>query len=111
MEEINNKIAKLQQDFGNMLPKATNEAAIWVDKVEDLAGLSEADIAQCKKDAESRDGKAPYCIVITNTTQQPILASLENRALLLFIVPTEQENSTPSPSSLRWQSCALRRPN
>lgn len=81
MEEINNKIAKLQQDFGNMLPKATNEAAIWVDKVEDLAGLSEADIAQCKKDAESRDGKAPYCIVITNTTQQPILASLENRAL------------------------------
>lgn len=81
MEEINNKIAKLQQDFGNMLPKATNEAAIWVDRVEDLAGLSEADIAQCKKDAESRDGKAPYCIVITNTTQQPILASLENRAL------------------------------
>ena len=81
MEEINNKIAKLQQDFGNMLPKATNEAAIWVDKVEDLAGLSEADIAQCKKDAESRGGKAPYCIVITNTTQQPILASLDNRQL------------------------------
>ena len=81
MEEINNRIAKLQQDFGNMLPKSTNEAAVWVDKKEDLAGLSEADIAQCKKDAESRDKKSPYCIVITNTTQQPILTNLENRAL------------------------------
>ena len=46
-----------------------------------LLGLSEGAIAQCKKDAESRGGKAPYCIVITNTTQQPILANLENRQL------------------------------
>ena len=54
---------------------------VWGDNREDLAGLSEADIAQCKKDAEMRGGKAPYCIVIINTTQQPILASLQNRAL------------------------------
>ena len=64
-----------------MLPKAANEATVWVNDVKELSGLSETDIAQCKKDAEGRGGKAPYCIVITNTTQQPILASLENRAL------------------------------
>ena len=81
MQEINKELAKLQQDFGNMLPKAANEATVWVSDVKELAGLSDTDIAQCKKDAESRGGKAPYCIVITNTTQQPILASLENRAL------------------------------
>ena len=81
MQEINKELAKLQQDFGNMLPKAANEATVWVSDVKELAGLSETDIAQCKKDAESRGGKAPYCIVITNTTQQPILASLENRGL------------------------------
>ena len=81
MQEINNRLAKLQQDFGNMLPKAANEATVWVNDVKELSGLSETDIAQCKKDAEGRSGKAPYCIVITNTTQQPILASLENRAL------------------------------
>ena len=81
MQEINNRLAKLQQDFGNMLPKAANEATVWVNDVKELSGLSETDIAQCKKDAEGRGGKAPYCIVITNTTQQPILASLENRAL------------------------------
>lgn len=81
MQEINNRLAKLQQDFGNMLPKAANEATVWVNDVKELSGLSETDIAQCKKDAKGRSGKAPYCIVITNTTQQPILASLENRAL------------------------------
>lgn len=81
MQEINKELAKLQQEFGDMLPKAANEATVWVSDVKELAGLSETDIAQCKKDAENRGGKAPYCIVITNTTQQPILASLENRGL------------------------------
>ena len=81
MQEINKELAKLQQEFGDMRPKAGNEATVWVNDVKELSGLSEAGIAQCKKDAESRGGKAPYCIVITNTTQQPILASLDNRQL------------------------------
>ena len=81
MQEINKELAMLQQEFGDMLPKAGNEATVWVNDVKELSGLSEAGIAQCKKDAESRGGKAPYCIVITNTTQQPILASLDNRQL------------------------------
>lgn len=81
MQEINKELANLQQEFGDMLPKAGNEATVWVNDVKELSGLSEAGIAQCKKDAESRGGKAPYCIVITNTTQQPILASLDNRQL------------------------------
>lgn len=81
MKEINTKLAQLQQDFGNMLPKVSVASTVWVNDVKELAGLSEGTIAQCKKDAESRGGKAPYCIVITNTTQQPILANLENRRL------------------------------
>ena len=81
MKEINTKLAQLQQNFGNMLPKASVASTVWVNDVKELAGLSEGAIAQCKKDAESRGGKAPYCIVITNTTQQPILANLENRRL------------------------------
>ena len=81
MKQINLRISDLQQQWGDLLPDATNNAVVWVDKKEDLAGLSEADIAQCKKDAESRGGKAPYAIVIVNTTQQPLLASLDNREL------------------------------
>ncbi len=81
MKEINLRISDLQQQWGTVLPDATNNAVVWVDKKEDLAGLSDADIAQCEKDAQSRGGKAPYAIVIINTTQQPILASLDNREL------------------------------
>ena len=81
MKKINLRISDLQQQWGDQLQDATNNAVVWVDKKEDLAGLSDADIAQCQKDAESRGGKAPYAIVIVNTTQQPLLASLDNRDL------------------------------
>ncbi len=81
MKQINLRISELQEQWGTMLPDATNNAVVWVQNKSELAGLSEADIAQCKKDAESRGGKAPYCIVIINTTQQPILTSLDNRDL------------------------------
>ena len=81
MKEINQKISDLQQKWGDDLPSATNDAVVWVEKKEDLAGLSEADIAQCAKDAESLGKKAPYAIVIVNTTQQPLLANLDNRDL------------------------------
>ena len=81
MKEINLKIADLQQQWGELVPDATNNAVVWVDKKEDLAGLSEAALAQCATDAESLGKKAPYAIVIVNTTQQPLLASLDNRDL------------------------------
>ena len=81
MKQINSRISELQQQWGSILPEATNNAVVWADSKEELAGLSDADIAQCKKDAESRGSKAPYCVVIINTTQQPILASLQNREL------------------------------
>ena len=81
MKAINLRISELQQKWGDMLQEATNGAVVWVDNKEDLAGLTDADIEQCKKDAESRGGKAPYAIVIVNTTQQPLLTSLDNREL------------------------------
>lgn len=81
MKQINTRISDLQEQFGNLLPAATNNAVVWVNSKEKLAGLSDADIAQCKKDAESLGNKAPYCIVIVNTTQQAILTNLQNREL------------------------------
>ncbi len=81
MKAINLRITDLQQQWGDLLLEATNNAVVWVDSKEKLAGLNDADIEQCKKDAESRGGKAPYAIVIVNTTQQPLLASLDNRDL------------------------------
>ena len=81
IEEINKRISELQINWGTLLPDATNNAVVWVDNVKELKGLNEADIAQCKKDAETRGAQSPYCIVIVNTTQQAILTNLENRDL------------------------------
>ena len=81
MKKINLRISELQTQWGDLLQESTNDAVVWVDKKEDLSGLSEADITQCENDAKSRGGKAPYAIVIVNTTQQPLLASLDNRDL------------------------------
>ena len=81
MKQINTRISDLQEQFGNLLPAATNNSVVWVNSKEELAGLSDADIAQCKKDAESLGNKAPYCIIIVNTTQQAILTNLQNREL------------------------------
>ena len=81
MESVNKRLSELQQQFGTLLPEATNAAVVWVETREELDGLSEADLAQCRKDAQSLGQKAPYCIVIANTTQQPLLASLNNRDL------------------------------
>ena len=81
VEQINKRISDLQQQWGTQLQEATNNAVVWVNSKEELAGLSDADIAQCEKDAQSRGAKAPYAIVIINTTQQPILTNLDNRDL------------------------------
>ena len=81
MKAINRRISDLQQQWGNDLPDATNDAVVWVQTADELAGLSEADIAQCAKDAENLGGKAPYAIVIVNTTQQALLTNLDNREL------------------------------
>ncbi|MBR3726621.1 MAG: M3 family metallopeptidase [Prevotella sp.] len=81
MKQINLRISELQQQWGDLLPEATNSSVVWVNTEKELSGLSATDIAQCKKDAESRGGKTPYCIVISNTTQQAILTSLDNRDL------------------------------
>ena len=101
MKEINLRISDLQQQWGDLLQAATNDAIVWVDKKEDLAGLSEADIAQCQKDAESRGGKAPVSTI----------ASCARRSMrplsIVLMVPTP--STTPLLSSARWPSCVPRR--
>lgn len=81
LEKVNARIAVLQQDFVKMNIDARNKAIVPIEDVEELAGLTEGQIAQCKADAEADSNvSAPYAIVISNTTQQAILASLDNRA-------------------------------
>lgn len=81
LEKINNRIAVLEQTFGKRLPEAVNNSLIWIDNEEELAGLSADAIEQLKHNASENGSQATYAVILTNTTQQPIIASLENRAL------------------------------
>lgn len=80
-KEISSRLSELTTQFERTIVEALAAQTVWTDDVEELDGLSEAQLAQCRHDAEARGGKAEYALVLTNTTQQPIMASLNNRAM------------------------------
>ncbi|SYZ62824.1 metallo-peptidase (plasmid) [Leishmania braziliensis MHOM/BR/75/M2904] len=54
-------------------------ASLIVADAAELEGLSEDEIATAQKEAESLGHPGKHALVIVNTTQQPLLASLRNR--------------------------------
>ncbi|WP_417265117.1 M3 family metallopeptidase [Brumimicrobium sp.] len=74
LKEINSNLASLTAEFGKTLLAATNEGALIITDKKELEGLSESTLASLK----TEDGA--YRIPILNTTQQPLLSSLSNRA-------------------------------
>ncbi len=81
LKELNGKLSSLQTEFGQKLTAGTREAALVVKSRAALAGLSDDEIAAAAKAAADRQLPAgSYLIPLQNTTQQPALASLKNRA-------------------------------
>jgi len=81
LRTINTKLAELQTEFSQNVLNEVNDSAIIVDTREELAGLTEAQIEGAADAAEERDLTGRYVIPMLNTTQQPTMASLENREL------------------------------
>ena len=81
LRALNAQIASLTTRFGQNVLKATTDAAITVDKVEDLKGLSAEQVSAAAQAAEARGLKGTWLIALQNTTQQPLLAQLDNRVL------------------------------
>ncbi len=81
LTKINAEIADLSTKFRQKLLADTNASAVVVEKKTELAGLSEGDLAAAA--AAARDKKLPdrWVLPLRNTTQQPSLGSLEDRAL------------------------------
>jgi peptidyl-dipeptidase Dcp len=90
LTEINGKIAKLSNDYRTKLLAANNEAAVLVDSKEELDGLSDADLAAAASAAKKAGHDGKYLLVIRNTTQQPLLGSLKNRALRLKLMQASE---------------------
>ncbi|MFB2813218.1 M3 family metallopeptidase [Shewanella xiamenensis] len=78
---LNEEQSTLTNEFSQRLLRLTKEIAIVVDSKEQLAGLSDSEITSAANDAKAAGHEGKYLINITNTTRQPILASLENREL------------------------------
>jgi peptidyl-dipeptidase Dcp len=81
LKAINAELATLQTTFEQNVLKEKNASSVVVDKREDLAGLSDNQIAAAEAAAkdEHKDGK--FVLRLQNTTGQPSLGSLQNRAL------------------------------
>lgn len=81
LKEINGELAKLGAEFSQKVLAEVNASAVVVDSEEELAGLSEAQIAAARDAAASRDLEGKYVLTLQNTTGQPPVAHLENRDL------------------------------
>lgn len=81
VKAINSELSTATTEFSQKVRQATVDGAIVVDDVAQLAGLSETEIASARKAAEERGLQGRYLIALQNTTQQPLLPALENRAL------------------------------
>ena len=81
MRETNKEIAVLQTQYRQNILSEVNDLAIVVDSREELIGMSEALITAAQNEAESRELSGKFVIPLLNTSGQPSLASLQNRAL------------------------------
>jgi len=79
LKKINSEIAVLQTKFTNQVNAGTKEAAVLVDKVEELDGLSEEAIARAAEAATAAGHKGKYLLEQTNTSRPGYLADLNNR--------------------------------
>jgi peptidyl-dipeptidase Dcp len=81
LKAINGAIATLQTTFTQNVLKETNASALVVDTREELAGMTPAaiDAAAAAAKAKGMDGK--FMVAVVNTSGQPPLAVLTNRAV------------------------------
>ena len=88
LKKINAELATLQTQFEQNVLKEKNASSVVVDRKEELAGLSDSQMATVTNaaKAEHKDGK--FVIQMQNTTGQPLLGSLQNRQLRERIMRT-----------------------
>lgn len=81
LKQLNEQIASLTNQFQQNVLKATKDSAVVVDNVSELDGLSPEQIGAAAEAAKARGLSGKWVITLQNTTIQPALAELRNRAL------------------------------
>ncbi len=81
LRALNSQLASLQTTCSQNILNETNASSVIVRDRAELAGLSDAEIASLQAAAKDENRPGEYVIQLQNTTGQPVLATLENRAL------------------------------
>jgi Zn-dependent oligopeptidases len=81
LRALNQEESTLTTKFREHVLADTDASAIIVDTKEELAGLPDSDIAAAADRAKERKLEGKYVLTLQNTTQQPALTYLENRAV------------------------------
>jgi peptidyl-dipeptidase Dcp len=81
LRDINGQLSSLTTQFKQNVLKATRNGAVVVDSAAELDGLSPEQIGAAASAAEARGLAGKWLITLQNTTSQPPLAQLRNRAL------------------------------
>ncbi|UPG86204.1 peptidyl-dipeptidase Dcp [Luteibacter aegosomatis] len=80
LKDINKEESTLSTKFTNQLLAANKAGALVVDDVKALDGLSDADIKAAAEAAKDRGLEGKYVLTLQNTTQQPSLQGMNDRA-------------------------------
>jgi peptidyl-dipeptidase Dcp len=80
LRQLNERDATLSARFANQLLAAAKAGALVVSDKPELAGLHQGDLDAAAQAAEARGLEGKWLIPLQNTTQQPVLASLAERA-------------------------------
>jgi len=91
---LNSEESQLTDQFRNKVLADTNASALVIDDQAELAGWSEADITAAAETAGKLGHPGKWVITLQNTTQQPALTYLTNRAVRerLFDASTKRGN-------------------
>ncbi|MGE5952811.1 MAG: M3 family metallopeptidase [Qipengyuania vulgaris] len=80
VKAINTELSTLTTEFSQDAKDAMADQPVIFDSREDLAGLSDSDIKAAADFAAEKGFPGKYAIALQNTTQQPSLPSMTNRA-------------------------------
>lgn len=80
LKKYNQEEAGLSAKFVNMVLAANKAGALLISDKAELAGLSDAEIQAAADNAKNAKQDGKWLISLQNTTQQPLLQSLSNRA-------------------------------
>jgi peptidyl-dipeptidase Dcp len=81
LKEINKEDASLEAQFQQKLVAAAKAGGLILRDKADLAGLTDSEVAATEEAAKARKLTGKYVLPLQNTTQQPLLTSLENRGV------------------------------